>query len=123
MHEMAITEQLLTTALRHAQQAGAARITRLNLVVGQLSSVVDDSVQFYWDFVAKGTIAEGALLSFRRVPASLACRECGAGFPIDRFEGRCPSCGGEQVGVVSGDEFHLESIEVEEAPEHLAQDH
>ena len=122
MHELAITEQLLTTALRHAEQAGAARITRLNLVVGQLSSVVDDSVQFYWDFVAQGTIAEGAVLSFRRVPASLTCRDCGASFTIDRFEGKCPSCGGEQVSVVSGDEFHLESIEVEEAQEHIAQD-
>jgi hydrogenase nickel incorporation protein HypA/HybF len=122
MHEMAITEQLLSTALRHAEQAGAARITRLNLVVGQFASVVDDSVQFYWDFIAKGTIAEGAILHFRRIPGVLTCRDCGASFPIDRFEGQCPGCGGEQVSVVSGDEFQLESIEVEEAREQIVQD-
>lgn len=121
MHEMAITEQLLTTALRHATQARAARITRLNLVVGQFSSVVDDSVQFYWDFVAKGTIAEGAVLHFTRIPGVFACRDCGGSFSIAEFDGQCPGCGGGQVSVVSGDEFQLESIEVEEAQEQIVQ--
>lgn len=122
MHELAITEQLLSTALRHAEQAGAGRITRLNLVVGELSSVVDDSVQFYWDFIAKGTIAEGARLDIRRAPGILACQGCGAELRIGQFEGQCPQCGGEQVRVISGDEFQLESIDVEEAGEHIAQD-
>ena len=116
MHEMAITEQMLSTALRHAHAAGAARVTRLNVVVGELSSVVDDSVQFYWDFVAKGTIAEGAQLHFERIPGRLACGDCGTEFPMAEFSGLCPACQGPQVSVVAGTEFELQSIEVEEEP-------
>ena len=116
MHEMAITEQILATALRYAEQAGVGRIMRLNLVMGELSSVVDDSVQFYWDFVAKGTPAEGAELRFERIPARLACAECGAEFGMSGFEGRCPACQGEHVRIIAGDEFQLQSIVVEEAP-------
>ncbi|MFN2270088.1 MAG: hydrogenase maturation nickel metallochaperone HypA, partial [Anaerolineae bacterium] len=51
MHELSITESILKIALRHAEQAGAKRITRLNLVIGELSGVVGESVQFYWDMI------------------------------------------------------------------------
>ena len=64
MHELSITESILDITLRHARQAGAGRVTNLYLVIGQLASIVDDSVQFYWDIVAKGTLAEGAHLHF-----------------------------------------------------------
>ncbi|MGD8998651.1 MAG: hydrogenase maturation nickel metallochaperone HypA, partial [Anaerolineae bacterium] len=71
MHELSVTESLLEIALRHAARAGAARITRLNIVVGELSSIVDESVQFYWDIVSRGTMAEGAELHFERVDGTL----------------------------------------------------
>ena len=50
MHELAITEEILRIAIEHAERAQAKRVTDINLVVGELSSVVDDSVQFYFDF-------------------------------------------------------------------------
>lgn len=113
MHELSITENLLEIALRHAEQAGARRIMRLNLVIGQLSSVVDDSVTFYWDIVSRGTIAEGAELRFERVPGTLCCLSCGHVFPLDGQDYACPACGQAQVVAAGGDEFRLESIEVD----------
>ena len=58
MHELGITEQLLELTLGHAEEAGAERVTRLNLVIGEFSSVVDESIQFYWEMMAEGTPAE-----------------------------------------------------------------
>ncbi len=113
MHELPITEGLLNLALKHANEAGVTRITQLNLVIGQLASVVDDSVQFYWDIVSKGTIAEGARLEFRRVPAVLRCWNCTAEFTPDGRDYLCPQCGSARVKVIAGDEFLLESIDVE----------
>jgi hydrogenase nickel incorporation protein HypA/HybF len=113
MHELSVTESLLEIALRHAQQAGATRVTGLHLVIGQLSSIVDDSVQFYWDFVSKDTIAEGARLHFRRIPAELACQACGERYAPDGENLACPKCGGTRVRVAAGDEFRLDSIDVE----------
>jgi len=46
MHELAVTENILSIASKHAQESGATRVTAINLVIGQLSSIVDDSVQF-----------------------------------------------------------------------------
>lgn len=112
MHELAVTEQIKEIALRHAEAAGAERITDLYLVIGDLSSIVDDSVQFYWDFVSEGTAAAGARLHFRRIPAEMACQACGHRYsPEDAL--LCPRCDSERIRVVAGEAFYLEAIEVE----------
>jgi hydrogenase nickel incorporation protein HypA/HybF len=113
MHELSITQSLLEIALRHAERAGTQRITRLNLVIGELTSIVDDSVQFYWDIVSQGTIAEGAQLHFERVPGTLRCLGCSATFPLNARDYACPACGEKRVVAAGGDDFRLESIEVE----------
>jgi len=113
MHELSITQSLLEIALRHAERASARRITRLNLVIGELTSIVDDSVQFYWDIVSQDTIAAGSELHFERVPGVLRCLSCDHTFPLDGRDYACPACNKEQIVVAGGDDFRLESIEVE----------
>jgi hydrogenase nickel incorporation protein HypA/HybF len=113
VHELAITEEILRIAVEHAERAGATRIVDINLVIGELSSVVDDSVQFYFDFISPGTVAEGAELHFRRVPARLRCRACGHEFEPESTDWRCPSCQTMGGDVIGGREFNMESIEVE----------
>ena len=68
MHELPVTENLLEIAVRHANKAGAIRILGLHLVIGDLASIIDDSIQFYWEIIAKGTLGEGAKLHFKRIP-------------------------------------------------------
>jgi len=121
MHELSVTQNLLDLALRHAERAGAVHINELNIVIGELASIVDDSVQFYWDMISAGTIAHGAKLNFRRVSASLHCNPCGHDFPMDRHVFICPACGSEQIIVTGGEEFYLESIDVDLAPQATAQ--
>jgi len=113
MHELPIAEGLLNLALKHANQAGATRINQLNVVIGQMASVVDDSIQFYWDIISKDTLAEGARLVFQRVPAVLRCWNCTAEFTPDGRDYLCPECDSARVKVISGDDFRLESIDVD----------
>lgn len=114
MHELMVTESILEIALRHAQDAGAGKITDLYLVIGELSTVVDESVQFYWDFVSEGTAAEGAKLHFRRIPAELLCQACGHSYSV-KEDLTCPKCHSSNVRIVAGREFSLEAIEVDQA--------
>jgi hydrogenase nickel incorporation protein HypA/HybF len=113
MHELSVTESLLEIALRHGKQASAHRITDIYLVIGRLSSIVDDSIQFYWDFTAKGTIAEGALLHFRRIPAEFLCLDCDQRFTPAGDDFACPQCSSSRVRTVAGEEFYLESLGIE----------
>ncbi len=114
MHELPITQNILKIALQYAEKEGATRIMTLNLVIGQLSSVIDDSIQFYWPIISEGTIAEDAKLYFRRVPAQLKCLDCGTIYELEDGQLRtCPSCESSQVSILSGREFQLESIQIE----------
>lgn len=115
MHELPVTEGILQVAIEAAREAGAGRITGIDLVVGELSSIVDDSVQFYFDILSKGTAAEGAELHFRREPARVDCLDCGfVGEIAPPLQPWCPSCGGTRLRVTGSQELLVESIEVED---------
>jgi hydrogenase nickel incorporation protein HypA/HybF len=113
MHELAVTQSVLEIVLRHARLAGGGRVSAIHLVVGQLSSIVDDSVAFYWESVARDTPAEGARLHFRRIPARFRCEACGREFPLQEGTADCPACASRSVRLTAGDEFSVESIEVD----------
>lgn len=117
MHELAVTENILNIATKHAQQANAVRVTDIHIVIGALSSIVDDSVQFYWDFISEGSICAGAKLHFSRVPARLTCQDCGHTYTLESELSPCPQCGSIKVKVISGEEFWLDSIEIEREKE------
>jgi hydrogenase nickel incorporation protein HypA/HybF len=114
MHELPITQNILKIALRHGIQSKATRITDLYLVIGQLSSVIDDSIQFYWPIISEGTIAENANLHFKRIPAKLECTLCGTVYKIADGElATCPGCESSKIKIIAGKEFQLESIQIE----------
>lgn len=113
MHELSVTENILEIANRHAIQANAIRVTDIYIVIGRLSSIVDDSVQFYWDFVSQNTICQGAQLHFERIPARLLCLSCQHEYTLESELSACPQCSSAQVKVLSGEEFYLDSIAIE----------
>jgi hydrogenase nickel incorporation protein HypA/HybF len=113
MHELAVTESLLKTSLKYAEKANAKRITDLHIVIGELATMVDDSIQFYWEIIAKDTIAEQATLHFQRIPAELQCMTCFEKYhPTDK-ELICPKCNGVGAKIIKGEEFSLEAIDVD----------
>ncbi|HEV2924508.1 MAG TPA: hydrogenase maturation nickel metallochaperone HypA [Solirubrobacteraceae bacterium] len=111
MHELSLSGAVLNTVVKHA---GERRVSLVSLRVGRLRQVVPDTLDFYFEFVARGTVCEGAHLDLEIVEASLRCEECERDWEIEIPAFRCPTCGGAEVAVASGNEFEVESIEVEE---------
>jgi hydrogenase nickel incorporation protein HypA/HybF len=112
MHEMSVTESMMGVVLRHAERNHAGKVTRINLVLGEFSTVMQESVQFYFDIISKDTIAEGAELDFHRTRLIARCEGCGEEFEVVEYDFTCPGCKGEKTEIISGREFQVESIEI-----------
>lgn len=112
MHELSVTENILEAANQAAQNRSAQKVTDIYLTIGRLSSVVDDCIQFYWDYISEGTLSEGAILHFNRIPARLRCKTCGEEYQLDEELMPCPACQGINLEVISGDELLIDHIEI-----------
>lgn len=113
MHELALTENILSIALEQAKAVQAQRITKINLIIGELSGFVAECIQFNFEFLSQDSIAAQAVLTFTPLPTSLRCRNCATIFTPKQPLWVCPSCQGQSVEIVSGRECYVESIEVE----------
>jgi hydrogenase nickel incorporation protein HypA/HybF len=111
MHELAITEAILDVVLRHA---GGARVRKVQLTVGEWTGYVGDSIELFWQELARGTAAENARLEFRFEPATLRCRACGRVFALQDSELQCPQCGALGGEPAGGQECTVDAIEVEQ---------
>ena len=103
-------QSLLDSAIRRAD---GRRITSVRLVIGELKDVFDDEFQAAWDDIARGTLAEGASMHIRRVPAELHCMTCFGKYHPEGANVSCPRCGSVGAKIIAGEEFSVEAVEVE----------
>jgi hydrogenase nickel incorporation protein HypA/HybF len=113
MHEMAITRNILDLVLDEAAKAGADKVVAVNLVLGEMTGIIDRYVQTNFDLISTNTPAEGAALSFRNVPKQAACLKCARVFSPGNICRACPECQSADFKIISGNELYIESIEVE----------
>lgn len=113
MHESGLTEDLFTHTMQHAREANAQRVTRVRVIIGALSDATSESIRFYFDSLATGTIAEGADLDFDRAPGKAHCSACGNDVTIDELFTTCPNCGMYALQITSGNGVYLDRLEVQ----------
>lgn len=112
MHEFGLTMSVMKIALDAAEKQGASKITRIKVKAGEMEGIVADSMQFHFEHLKIGTIAEGAELVVEQVPLIIECSTCGEQSHVDAFEVViCPKCRNFTVEVISGRELMVESIE------------
>lgn len=112
MHEFSLTQDLLDFALK---SAGSKRIVRLNLLIGPFSEEREESIQFYWRDLAKGSPGDGAMLHFEHIPPSMNCLNCSGAFDFERdgTGSLCEFCTRAPLDPLNGQEILLTSIEFE----------
>lgn len=114
MHELSIMQSALDLALDQAKAAGAARLHVIQLRVGALSGAVPEALQFAFEALAPGTLAEGARLEILNVPARFWCENCQREFDSENLLAECPQCGTLSRQLKSGRELELASLEIDD---------
>jgi hydrogenase nickel incorporation protein HypA/HybF len=116
MHELPITESILKIVLKHAGMNNVRKVMVIHLQVGKLSDLEDDWIQRYFDYMSKGTIAEGAKLKIKRTPMMVQCHTCSTSYEAEKArigDLVCPACGEKGGTLLSGREYTIKEMEVQ----------
>lgn len=112
MHEVSLMQRVIEIAEEAAHQNEATRIHRLGLKIGPLLGVVPEALEFAFDVVTRGTMAEAAKLEVEYLPLRADCLNCKHPFEPPGFDLSCPNCGSLQTQVQGGREMQLTTLEV-----------
>ena len=119
MHELSAAQSIADAAVAVARANKAKRIKSISVEVGQLAFIPAEHLQEAFGIASKGTMAEGAKLVVKTLPATYKCLKCGASGPL-RVEGHhhtapaveCPKCN-SQVELVGSTQCVAKSVDLE----------
>jgi hydrogenase nickel incorporation protein HypA/HybF len=113
MHELSLVESMVGLVEDERRRQDFSRVRTIRVHLGALGHVEPEALQFCFDAVARGTIADGARLVIEMIPGEGSCSDCDQIFPLDERFAACPCCGSTKVRMTAGDEFSLAELEVE----------
>ncbi len=112
MHEMSICEGILQVIEDQAVAQDFKEVKRVRLEVGPMAGVELEALQFSYDVVTRGTIADHSKLEVINLPIDAWCMPCAQKVVVkERFDA-CPDCGSHQVQINGGDELRIKDMEV-----------
>jgi len=114
MHEMSIALSIIEAVDAKGREEGCGKISEIALLLGKLSGVEPAALRFCFSAAANGTLAENARLAITEPEGVGECAECGARFPVTFFYAECPKCRSLCITIISGEEFMIQSITIEE---------
>ena len=113
MHEMALCRSIIDMIDEQAAAQGFRTVKTIRLIIGTLSHVEPEALEFGFDVASRGTLAEGAALEIERPGGQAFCMVCETTVPLAQRFDPCPQCGGHQLVVTAGEEMRVKELEVE----------
>ena len=115
MHEMSLVRPLVQIIQEEAEAAGVKKITAVHLVVGEGRDIVVHLLETMFQFMARGTVAEGAKVVIQHIPYMVKCNQCQTEFHLEVMDPEkwvCPGCGAyKNYKQISGNEFYISKLE------------
>jgi hydrogenase nickel incorporation protein HypA/HybF len=122
MHEIGVVRNMLSLVLEEGKKASAVNVKKIDLVIGEMTGVVEDCVKLYMGLLSKGTIAEGAAVSVKMVRPLALCTRCRVTSAFKPgIQWQCPHCHNRSMQIAGGRELILKSIDIETEEENVSQ--
>ena len=113
MYEFSLTRSVNNAVLGLCKEAGWSKVRRILIKIGGLRKVNPELMACIFSVISEGTPAEGADFSVMKIPVTMHCYSCGHNGYREDSEILCPSCGSNNVKLLSGFELSIEYLEVE----------
>lgn len=115
MHEVSIALAMVDELMNIARKNNAQKITAVKLKIGKMSGIVTDSLKFAFDAVKLDQpLLCDAEIFIDEIPLVYRCNDCSHQFGTDDiYFPSCPSCSSYNLMIISGEEQHIENVEIE----------
>jgi len=110
MREEEAAKALFAQTLRKGVASG---VKRVHVAFGEICELDQDVVLGHWNKLSKGTPLEHAQLIFRLINAEVQCMACFKKYHPVNGTIHCPNCGSFGAKVLSGEEFNVEAVEMD----------
>ena len=114
MHELSIAMDMIEMAEETAKREGMSLVAGIVVRVGTLSGVDPDALEMVFPMAAENTLCAGAVLTIKKVAATVFCRQCARETAAEYPFGVCSECGSSDTDVRSGREMIIQSLELRE---------
>lgn len=133
MHEWALAEGVISTALRVAEENEAEEITKIEIKIGSLQQIERGVFEFALEEISKDTIAEESKKKIDTEDAVLICRKCGEKWDFEENKKnlteeesesihfvpdlahtyiRCPNCNSPDFKIEKGRGVWIDSVDL-----------
>lgn len=125
MHEVSIVASLVKAILEELTKYNVAAVNAVTIVIGRLTNLGTEQMQFAYEVVTRGTPLEGSVLIIEEEDIVLRCKECDYEGPAKNLEFgefsdehmipilSCPQCNGP-VTVIEGQTCRVKNMDIEE---------
>ena len=110
MHELSIAASIVEIAEEFAVAHKAGKINKIEIIVGKLSGVMPDSLEFAMEFAVKDTVLEHAEIVLEEVDGKSVCNVCKAEYVNNDWYTACPVCNSMDSEILEGKELKVKSI-------------
>lgn len=113
MHELGIVMQVIDQVEKVAAQNEVTQVRKLNMEVGEVSSVVPKLFADCFGWAKKKTkYMRETQLEMIILEGISYCQDCKQTYQTTAYAKKCPHCGGFHTYLVTGNEINIKDIEV-----------
>lgn len=113
MHELSIALGIVDIAEKEVKKAQAKKVDEIELLIGALSGVELDALEFVWPSAVQDTVLAEAKKKIQYNEAKARCLECETIFPVENAYDACPKCGSYFKDVFQGKELKVKRLILE----------
>ncbi len=119
MHELSMTTQIIENVLEEAKRNRAKKVTEVRLVIGKMTFLGIEQVQFSYKILTEDNILKGSKLIIEEKDGIIECQNCNYRgiiplnddpiyhIPVPTL--KCPNCG-KEAKIIEGKECVIKSI-------------
>ena len=111
MHEYSIVQSMLDLCEKHSKGKAVEKVA---VKIGKMSGIEPHFLKESFDFFKENTVCKNAEMQIIETDIKIKCFECNRESEIKGYDFHCPVCGSEKTKIISGEEMHIEYIEVKE---------